>query len=284
MRVFNTVLRTMFVGAALLAGTAAGASYWNLFNEEGEGSASAQFAIYATLDDMLTDTNRLDVTTPDTLGAGSNIVGAGSTGFLYWNLFNEEGESGASAQYVTYNTLYDMTHDIDRTGVFTPNGSAAGSNIVGTGSDGSTYWSLFNEEGESDASAQYVTYSSFADMLADTNRVGVFTPDTFAAGSNIVDGSSDGSSFWNLFNEEGESAASAQFATYGSLADMLADTNRLGVFTPNTLAAGSNIAGSGSDSFPASPVPEPAAWAMLTLGFGLVGRALRRRGVASVSA
>jgi hypothetical protein len=37
--------------------------------------------------------------------------------------------------------------------------------------------------------------------------------------------------YWNVFNIEGESAISADIVTYGSLTDMLNDTNRLGVFT-----------------------------------------------------
>ena len=47
-----------------------------------------------------------------------------------------------------------------------------------------TYWSLFNIEGESAVSAQYVTYASLADMLGDSNRLGVFNPGTF--GHNIA--------------------------------------------------------------------------------------------------
>lgn len=48
------------------------------------------------------------------------------------------------------------------------------------------YWSLFNIEGESATSAQYVSYGSAADMFSDTNRLGIFTPNAFNAGRNIV--------------------------------------------------------------------------------------------------
>ena len=52
-----------------------------------------------------------------------------------------------------------------------------------------TYWSLFNIEGESSISADYVTYSSLTDMLNDTNRLGVFDPGP--SGRNIVGSGSD---------------------------------------------------------------------------------------------
>ncbi len=85
-----------------------------------------------------------------------------------------------------------------------------------------TYWNVFNIEGESSQSAQFVTYDSGADMLVDENRTGVFTP-TNPFGRNIIGSASDGSSYWNVFNIEGESSQSAQFVTYASLVDMLLD-------------------------------------------------------------
>ena len=50
----------------------------------------------------------------------------------------------------------------------------------------SVYWSLFNIEGESAVSAQYVTYNTLMDMLLDTNRVSNIAPDTFSAGRNVI--------------------------------------------------------------------------------------------------
>jgi hypothetical protein len=159
----------------------------------------------------------------------------------YWNVFNIEGESAVGADYVTYDTLTDMLNDTNRTGTFTRNGF--GRNIVDAGSDGSTYWSVFNIEGESAVGADFVTYGSLADMLGDTNRTGTFTRNGF--GRNIVGAGSDGSSYWSVFNIEGESAVGADFVTYGSLTDMLNDTNRTGTFTRNGF--GRNIVGAGSD-------------------------------------
>jgi hypothetical protein len=52
---------------------------------------------------------------------------------IYWNLFNIEGESDQSTQYVTYGSLNDMLLDVDRTGLFTPNSIGFGKNIVGSG-------------------------------------------------------------------------------------------------------------------------------------------------------
>jgi len=77
-----------FVGKALLAGTClllllltapvARAAYWNLFNVEGESSLSAAFVTYASLSDMLNDTNRVSESNPG--GFARNIVGTGSDG------------------------------------------------------------------------------------------------------------------------------------------------------------------------------------------------------------
>lgn len=280
MRRWKALARTVCTGVVALASTAAQATYWNLFNAEGETDLSAQYVTYATLADMTADTNRLGIFTPDHYGAGTNIVDGGSDGATYWSLFNAEGETELSAQFVTYATLDDMLGDTNRLGIFTPDHYGAGTNIVGSGTDGKTYWNLFNAEGETDLSAQYVTYASLNDMVTDTNRLGIFTPDHYGAGTNIVDGGSDGSTYWSLFNAEGETALSAQYVTYSSLTDMLSDTNRLAILTPNHYGAGSNIVGSGTDSFPAgTTVPEPASWALLTIGFGIVGSRLRRRAV-----
>ncbi len=83
--------------------------------------------------------------------------------------------------------------------------------------------------------------------------------------------------YWNLFNIEGESTITASYATYGTLGDMLADTNRLGLFDPNTPGFGRNIVGSGSDNTPrvVLPMPEPAS--LLLVGAALLGVAATRK-------
>ena len=49
--------------------------YWNLFNIEGENTVGAQFATYATLNDMLTNTNRTNLINPST---SKNLIGSGA--------------------------------------------------------------------------------------------------------------------------------------------------------------------------------------------------------------
>ncbi|MDF0752725.1 PEP-CTERM sorting domain-containing protein [Marinobacter sp. 71-i] len=73
--------------------------------------------------------------------------------------------------------------------------------------------------------------------------------------------------YWNLFNFEQESALDAIYVTYGSLTDMLTDTNRTGSFTPSvTGASAANVVGSGAFTAAATQVPEPG-----TLGLVIVG-------------
>jgi len=45
-------------------------------------------------------------------------------------------------------------------------------------------------------------------------------------------------------------------------------------------AAGGNFTASGSGTFAGAPIPEPATWALMIAGFGLIGAAARRRRIA----
>ncbi len=70
-------------GALLLAlgatTTAQAATYWNLFNIEGDSTETAQYVTYASFTDMLGDSNRLAVFNPQGFGVGANVVGSGAT-------------------------------------------------------------------------------------------------------------------------------------------------------------------------------------------------------------
>jgi hypothetical protein len=143
---------------------------------------------------MLNDTNRTGVFIPDgSVLFGQNIVGSGSDGTAYWNVFNVEGENSLDAAIATYSTLADMLNDTNRTGTFIPDGSVLfGQNIVGSGSDGTAYWNVFNVEGENSLNAAIATYATLADMLNDTNRTDTFIPDgSVLFGQNIVGSGAD---------------------------------------------------------------------------------------------
>lgn len=120
----------------MLSTPASAVTYWNVFNIEGENSVSAAIATYATLGDMMSDTNRTGVVeAKGSVLFGQNIVGSGSDGTTYWNVFNVEGENSLNAAFATYSTLGDMMSDTNRTGVVEATGSGIfGRNIVGSGS------------------------------------------------------------------------------------------------------------------------------------------------------
>ena len=293
MRHLSKFLLPVTLSASLLAGSAAtaGTLYWNIFNIEGENQIDPSIVTYGTLADMLNDENRLDFFSPDNSFNGDfapNVVGGGSDGSTFWNVFNVEGESDQDAVFVTYATASDMLNDDNRLDVHYPDGSFSGDfapNIVGSGSDGSTYWNVFNIEGESDMSAIFVTYATLNDMLNDENRLDTHTPDGSFSGNfapNIVGSGSDGTTYWSLFNIEGERDLRAAFVTYATLDDMLNDENRLDVFDPDGSFNGDfgiNIVGTGAVFIPDVPqVPVPATLPLLAGAMGVIGWVGRRRG------
>src|SRR5690606_39007836 len=65
--------------------------YYNVFNVEAENEFEAAFVTYDTLEDMFNDENRTGLFIADGVPPfGRNIVGSGSDGVNYWNVFNVE--------------------------------------------------------------------------------------------------------------------------------------------------------------------------------------------------
>ncbi len=163
-----------------------GTVYWLIFNIEEETAQGARIVTYATLSDMLNDENRTSVIAPDGGFVPENVVGSGSDGKTYWNVFNIEQETAQGARIVTYNTLNDMLNDENRTSVIAPDGGFVPENVVGSGSDGKTYWNVFNIENENALDARIVTYDTLNDMLNDENRTSVIAPDGGFVPENVV--------------------------------------------------------------------------------------------------
>ena len=253
--------------------------YWSLFNFEGENSANPAYATYNTLNDMLNGVNNTGVFTPNGQGSVPSIVGSGSDGSTFWSLVNPEGENTSDPAFLTYATLGDMLNGLNSTGLFLPNGQGKVPSIVGSGSDGNTYWSLINPEGENSSDAAFLTYATLGDMLNGLNNTGLFIPGGQGPTPSMVGSGSDGSTYWTLLNPEGENSLPAAYVTYATLSDMLNGVNSTGVFTPNGQGAAENIVGTGAFFLPdVTPIPLPASVWMFTTALGVLGLFGWRRG------
>jgi hypothetical protein len=277
----RTLLAILFAGLVSVPHPArAAATYWNLFNFEGESVQNSVYATYATAQDMFLDQNRTGFYSPTLPFFDKNIVGSGSDGKTYWNLFNFEGESAENSVFATYATVQDMLLDQNRTGFYSPTNPFFDRNIVDAESDGKIYWNLFNFEGEAVETPVYATYATAQDMFLDQNRTGFYTPTNPFFDRNIIGSGSDGKTYWNVFNFEGESVETAVYATYATAQDMFLDQNRTGFYTPTNPFFDRNIIGAGSDGFVDVQVgiPEPASWLLMLMGFGAIGASVRASG------
>jgi hypothetical protein len=76
---FLLLLATAVVGSLTAIPSNAAVTYWNLFNIEEENMEDSVYITYATLEDMLNDTNRTGSFVPDTVGnSAANVVGSGA--------------------------------------------------------------------------------------------------------------------------------------------------------------------------------------------------------------
>ena len=137
------------MGRTLVGSGSDGKTSWNVFDREGECSATAIIVTYNSLINMLTAANPTGFFEPITGGAcRGKRCRLRFDGKTYWNVFNQEGKYSATAVIVTYSSLINMLTAANPTGFFEPiAGGALGANVVDSGSDGQTYWNVFNQEG-----------------------------------------------------------------------------------------------------------------------------------------
>ena len=278
---------------ATLLGAAAPASatsvYWSVFNPEDEVMTNAVFVTYATLDDMIRGQNPItgDTNAPGQRDTRANIVGSGSDGNRFWNVFNYEGDNQRDAIFVLYDSFQEMSTDQNRLGTFRPDGAGRAANAIGSASDGSRYWTLFNDEGDLLDDAVYVLYGSLMDMLLDENPLAEVSPTGTIGpngdyGANVVGTGSDGQTFWSLFNFEGDAQRPSIFVTYNTLEDLFGDVNRKDAVKVDFPGVANRV---GSGFGPATTVPLPAGLPLLLTGvaaLGYLGARRRARSLPSV--
>lgn len=164
----TAIIQTPGPFATDIKGTGAdGQTYWNLFNT----GQVAGFYTYANRLDMMLNRNPTAIVQTPGLFA-TYIQGTGSDGHTYWNQFN----TGQVAGYYTYATLDDMMLNRNPTSIVQTPGLFA-TDIVGSGSDGRTYWNLFN----TGQVAGFYTYATLGDMMLNVNPTSIVqTPGPFA--------------------------------------------------------------------------------------------------------
>jgi hypothetical protein len=114
-------------------------------------------------------------------------------------------------------------------------------------------------------------------MLNGTNILSTYIPNGAGFANQVVGSGSDGTTYWNLFNDESNSIAVATYATYATLDDMLNGTNILSTYIPNGAGFANQVVGSGAFFTPdggnsgngGGTVPEPPS--VLLFGLGMLG-------------
>lgn len=176
--------------------------------------------------------------------------------------------------------------------------SISGANVTGTasGSSSLTDQITFNIAG---ATASTVTTISilfttdFGYSLSGATFASVDYLATFTGGQ--VGGPTTTHSFtWNDTNTTGDPAVTnsplfSKLIEYDVVGSTVTFAYSIGQTTDLVLTNGNSASTRGGGTrltfnVPQSPIPEPATWAMMIAGFGLVGAAMRRRGATTVAA
>ncbi len=176
--------------------------------------------------------------------------------------------------------------------------SISGANVSGTASGSSSLTDeiTLNIAG---ATASTVTRISilfttdFGYSLSGATFASVDYMATFTGGQ--VGGSSTTHSFtWNDTNTTGEPAVTnsplfSKLIEYDVVGSSVTFQYSVAQTTDLVLTEGNSASTRGGGTrltfnVPQSPIPEPATWAMMIAGFGLVGAAMRRRGATTVAA
>ncbi len=186
-------------------GSAASAVYWNVFNVEGESALSADIVTYGALGDMLADQNRTGVSTRTRSGSGPTSWGPGRTGRRTGTCSTSRLSSDLSADIVTYGALGDMLADQNRTGVFTPNAARVRDQHRGVRVGRDDILERVQRRGRvrpcrptSSPTARWATCWRTRTGPASSRRT------RSGSGPDIVGSGADGTTYWNVFNVEGE--------------------------------------------------------------------------------
>lgn len=127
------------------------------------------------------------------------------------------------------------------------------------------------------------TPDSFQSFLGSDQIVYTDVPGTFDGLSGVASSISFGT---GLFAALDVTASGLEFFQYITGGPLFTGSTSAPVFVPGVYQLGGAVSGDAtltiSEGISAAPIPEPATWAVMILGFGMAGHALRRRTVTFV--
>ena len=216
--------------------------------------------------------------------------------------------NGAAATLLQYNFSGNAGNEAAETPSFVA-ANLTGSNFTrGSGLSATSGANAFNSASWSNYTANSTDYLSFGFSIASGYTASVDTLSFTSRSSNTgprnlaVLASIDGGTFQQVASFAQTSDANVnRMLSFAPLTGATSLLFRI-VATSSTSANGGSLAGGGTfrvqnyggtpaspftlsgavSAIPAAAVPEPAAWAMMIGGFGLVGAAMRRRGTVAV--
>ena len=123
-----------------------------------------------------------------------------------------------------------------------------------------------------------VSYADLASLTSDPDLSAVVLPQNVGAGFSVAGFDIDNGMPYLLLETDADAAAGSELflVSYADLSSLTSSPDLSAVVLPQNVGNGFSVAGFDITT-DVAPVPEPSAWAMMLLGFGIIGWTMRRR-------